>query len=402
MNLLKNAQLNVSKVVDSLLYLDACAAAPPHPLVLAAMAEHQADCWANPSSLHSAGLMAADLLERSRLEFAALFGLTKGEVIFTSGGTEANNLALFGVCRRLSPGRLLLSPLEHQSVKAAAAQLRLEGWQIELLPVDQQGVVKLEELEKLLEPPTRLLSLVWGSAEVGTLQPMAAVAELCKAKGVLLHSDAVQVAGEVLVDLEAIPVDLLSLSAHKFQGPRGVGALLLADGVELQPQIHGGGQEGGHRSGTEPVILAAGMVKALELRQTCQSHPAEHLAQLRDRLMKHLLPLIGVRLSGPSNPKQRLPHHLSLLLSSPEGVPLSGRSMVRAMGRGGVACSSGSACSSGKEIANLNLLALGLSDAEAASSLRFSFGPWLELSDLDEILALFERCLAELSLKKLQ
>ena len=171
MNLLNNAQLNVSKVVDSLLYLDACAAAPPHPLVLAAMAEYQADCWANPSSLHSAGLMAADLLERSRLEFAALFGLTKGEVIFTSGGTEANNLALFGVCRRLSPGRLLLSPLEHQSVKAAAAQLRLEGWQIELLPVDQQGVVKLEELEKLLEPPTRLLSLVWGSAEVGTLQP---------------------------------------------------------------------------------------------------------------------------------------------------------------------------------------------------------------------------------------
>jgi cysteine desulfurase len=297
---------------------------------------------------------------------------------------------------------LLLSPLEHQSVKAPAAQLRLEGWQIEVLPVDQQGVVKLEELEKLLEPPTRLLSLVWGSAEVGTLQPMAAVAELCKAKGVLLHSDAVQVAGQVLVDLEVIPVDLLSLSAHKFQGPRGVGALLLADGVELQPQIHGGGQEGGHRSGTEPVILAAGMVKALELRQTCQPHPAEHLAQLRDHLMKHLLPLIGVRLSGPSNPKQRLPHHLSLLLSSPEGVPLSGRSMVRAMARGGVACSSGSACSSGKEIANLNLLALGLSDAEAASSLRFSFGPWLELSDLDEIPALFERCLAELSLEKLQ
>lgn len=402
MNLLNNAQLNVSKVVDSLLYLDACAAAPPHPLVLAAMAEHQADYWANPSSLHSAGLMAADLLERSRLEFAALFGLTKGEVIFTSGGTEANNLALFGVCRRLSPGRLLLSPLEHQSVKAAAAQLRLEGWQIELLPVDQQGVVKLEELGKLLEPPTRLLSLVWGSAEVGTLQPMAAVAELCKAKGVLLHSDAVQVAGEVLVDLEAIPVDLLSLSAHKFQGPRGVGALLLADGVELQPQIHGGGQEGGHRSGTEPVILAAGMVKALELRQTCKPHPAEHLAQLRDHLMKHLLPLIGVRLSGPSNPKHRLPHHLSLLLSSPEGVPLSGRSMVRAMARGGVACSSGSACSSGKEIANSNLLALGLSDAEAASGLRFSFGPWLEPADLDELPALFERCLAELSLQQSQ
>lgn len=402
MNLLSNAQLNVSKVVDSLLYLDACAAAPPHPLVLAAMAEYQADCWANPSSLHSAGLMAADLLERSRLEFAALIGLKKGKVIFTSGGTEANNLALFGVCRRLTPGRLLLSPLEHQSVKAAAAQLRLEGWQIELLPVDQQGLVKLEELEKLLEPPTRLLSLVWGSAEVGTLQPMAAVAALCKAKGVLLHSDAVQVTGELLVDLEAIPVDLLSISAHKFQGPRGVGALLLADGIELQPQIHGGGQEGGYRSGTEPVILAAGMVKALELRQTCQPHPAEQLAQLRDHLMEQLLALIGVRLSGPSNLKQRLPHHLSLLLSSPEGVPLSGRSMVRAMARGGVACSSGSACSSGRELANSNLLALGLSDAEAASGLRFSFGPWLEPSDLDEIPALFERCLAELSLEKLQ
>jgi cysteine desulfurase len=365
------------------------------------MAGHQLEAWANPSSLHGEGLKAADLLERSRLELAAMLGFVKGEVIFTSGGTEANNLALFGVCRSMAPARLLHSPLEHPAVVEAAIQLRSEGWQLELVPIDSVGMVNLAALEPLLEPPTRLLSLVWGSSEIGTLQPMAAVAAMCKAKGVLLHSDAVQVIGQIAVDHSDTPVDLLSLSGHKFQGPRGIGALLVGEGIELKPQLLGGGQEGGHRSGTEPVVLAAGLVKALGIRNNLQPSINKQLALMRNKLLVELIDLPGVELSGPINLEHRLPHHLSFLLSTAKGEPLSGRAMVRALARKGVACSSGSACSSGREGSSRTLLALGLNDAEAASGVRISVGPWLEPTDLDPVKSIFKACLAELSeLKK--
>ena len=382
--------------VNFQLYLDACAATPPHGEVLAAMASHGLEAWGNPSSLHAEGLKAADLLERSRLELASLLGMARGEVIFTSGGTEANNLALFGICRRLPPGRLLLSPLEHASISAAAYQLQTEGWQIDLVPVNSQGIVDLEALADLLKPPTRLLSLVWGSSDVGSLQPMAEVSSLCSNHGVLLHSDAVQAVGEVSLDLGENSPNLISLSAHKFQGPRGIGALLISEAVQLQPQIFGGGQEGGKRSGTESVVLAAGLVKALELRQQQQPNLANKLADLRDFAKGKLLKLPGVRISGAIEPSLRLPHHLSLLLSDSTGKPFSGRSVVRSLARKGVACSSGSACSSGRETANKSLMALGYNELEAASGLRFSFGPWLEQKDLEPLPALLEATMAEL------
>jgi len=359
------------------------------------MAEHQPSAWANPSSLHAAGLAAAELLERSRQELAALLGWDNGQVVFTSGGTEANNLALFGVCRALEPGRLLLTAIEHPAVSAAALQLSREGWQLQTIPVDHQGLVDLEALEQWLQPPTRLVSIGWANSEVGTVQPMQAIAKLCRGAGVLLHSDAVQAVGQIPLNLHQSQPDLLSLSAHKFQGPRGIGALLLTPGLALQPPSAGGGQEGGLRAGTEPVLLAAGLVAALALRQQQQPALAASMASLRDQLRHRLSQVQGLQFTGAE--RLRLPHHLSLLLQTAGGRPLAGRAAVRALGRRGVAVSSGSACSSGQDAPSPTLLALGYSPAQARAGLRLSLGPWITGKDLEPLPGLLESVLIELA-----
>ena len=382
---------------DPLLYLDACAAVPPDPGVLARMLEHQQRCWANPSSVHPAGIAAAELLERSRQTLLDLMGCPTGQVIFTSGGTEADNLALLGTAGTLSPGRLLLSPLEHPAVSAAAQRLRQQGWEVVTLAVDSSGLIDLAQLEPLLQPPTKLVSIAWASSDLGTLQPMERIGELCRAAGVVLHSDAVQVLGQLpLMRLQPLPVDLLSLSAHKFQGPRGIGALVLREPRPLQAQVVGGGQEGGLRSGTESPWLASALVDALQLREQQQPALEQHLRALRQGLQQELLHRSGLQLSGAKEEGQRLPHHLSVLLATADGVPRSGRAAVRALARHGLAVSSGSACSSGRDQASQALLALGLDDRWARSGLRLSLGPWHTSSALAGVADLLESVLPTL------
>jgi cysteine desulfurase len=373
------------------IYLDASATTPPAAAVLAEMAELQARAWANPSSLHGYGLAAAEALERSRWRCAAVLGCSPDELVFTSGGTESIHLALLGLGTTLAPGRLLISAVEHPATVAAAAQLARQGWQVRELPVDHLGRLELHALREALEPPTRLVSLIWGQSEVGTLQEMEAIGELCRRAGVPLHVDAVQVVGHRPVQFAALPVDLLSLAAHKLQGPRGIGALLVRRGLALQPLLAGGGQEGGRRAGTEPVVLAAGLARALELSQEAEP---ERVAGLRDGLLETLLGLEGVRLSGPDprrEPGQRLPHHLSVLVADRAGRPLNGRALVRDLWREGYAVSSGSACSSTGTTASPVLRAMGFGEAEAASGLRLSLGPWLSLDDLVGVAPALER-----------
>ncbi|QVL54221.1 MAG: cysteine desulfurase [Cyanobium sp. M30B3] len=373
------------------IYLDASATTPPAAAVLAEMADLQARAWANPSSLHGYGLAAAEVLERARWRCAAVLGCSPEELVFTSGGTEAIHLALLGHGATVDPGRLLISAVEHPATVAAAAQLGRQGWQVRQLPVDRLGRLELQALQEALEPPTRLVSLIWGQSEVGTLQQLEPIGELCHRAGVPLHVDAVQVVGHRPVDFSALPVDLLSLAAHKLQGPRGIGALLVRRGMALLPLLAGGGQEGGRRAGTEPVVLAAGLARALELSQ--QADPAI-LAGLRDGLLQALLELEGVRLSGPdprSHPGQRLPHHLSVLVADPAGRALSGRALVRELWREGYALSSGSACSSTGSTASAVLRAMGFGEAEAASGLRLSLGPWLSPDDLVGVAPALER-----------
>jgi cysteine desulfurase len=373
------------------IYLDSSATTPPAAAVLAEMAELQARAWANPSSLHGYGLAAAEALERSRWRCAAVLGCSPDELVFTSGGTESIHLALLGLGTTLAPGRLLISAVEHPATVAAAAQLARQGWQVRELPVDHLGRLELHALREALEPPTRLVSLIWGQSEVGTLQELEAIGELCRRAGVPLHVDAVQVVGHRPVQFAALPVDLLSLAAHKLQGPRGIGALLVRRGLALQPLLAGGGQEGGRRAGTEPVVLAAGLARALELSQEAEP---ERVAGLRDGLLETLLGLEGVRLSGPDprrEPGQRLPHHLSVLVADRAGRPLNGRALVRDLWREGYAVSSGSACSSTGTTASPVLRAMGFGEAEAASGLRLSLGPWLSLDDLVGVAPALER-----------
>jgi len=367
-------------------YLDACATSPPAPEVLVAMDRAHREAWANPSSLHGFGLAAADRLERGRQALASRLGCEREELVLVSGGSEAIHTALIGCAGSLEPGRVLLSAVEHPASYAAAAAMERRGWQRQLLPVDRRGVVDLEALQELLQPPTRLVSILWGQSEVGTLQPIASIGQLCRQAGVLLHVDAVQVVGHRRLDFRQLPVDLLSCAAHKLQGPRGVGALLVRRGLRLEPLI-GGVQEAGRRGGTESVALVAGFAAALALsEQRLAAHGGQDpIGPLRDRLLEELIQREGVRLSGPAvdDPCGRLPHHISLLVADPEGRPLPGRRMVRELARRGYAVSSGSACSSvGTAGASAVLLAMGYSSGEAASGLRISLGPWLTPADL--------------------
>jgi len=387
----------VSSVSGAGIYLDASATTPPAPEVLAEMAELQARAWANPSSLHGFGLAAAEALEQARWRCAHVLGCRPQELTFTSGGTEAIHLALLGHGATLAPGRLLISTVEHPASEAAATRLQRQGWQVRRLPVDHQGRLDLAALESTLDPPTRLVSLIWGQSEVGTLQHLEQIGRLCRQAAVPLHVDAVQVVGHLPLRFAELPVELLSLAAHKLQGPKGIGALLVRQGINLQPLLGGGGQEGGRRGGTEAVALAGGLARALELAGEAD---AAGLAGLRDGLLHDLLELDGVRLSGAdprSHPDHRLPHHLSLLVSDANGRPLSGRALVRELWREGYAVSSGSACSSTGSGGSAVLLAMGYDQAEAASGLRLSLGPWLSPDDLSGVPAALERARQRLS-----
>lgn len=394
------------------LYLDACATTPLAPEVREAMELAWRDAWANPSSLHGFGLAAAERLERSRLAVATELGAAPEEVVWCSGGTEAIHTALLGSAATLEPGRVLISAVEHPATEVAAAALVQRGWTLERLPVDRQGLLRLDALEPLLAPPTRLVSLIWGQSEVGSLQPVARVGALCRERGIRLHVDAVQVLGHAPVDWGRLPVDLLSGAAHKLQGPRGIGLLLVRRGVPLVPLI-GGSQEGGRRGGTEPVPLIAGFATALGLcHRRLEAHGGQDpVAEPRDALWAALQPLPGVELLGPEpgDRQRRLPHHLSLIARGRDGTPLPGRALVRALARQGVACGSGSACSgrsgasaagggigAGPAGASRVLLAMGYPPSEATAGLRLSLGPWLTAEELAAVPEALARAMAEL------
>jgi cysteine desulfurase len=381
-------------------YLDCSATTPMAAEVQEAMRRCQQEAWGNPSSLHGFGLAAMEQLERQRQRLAGLLGCCAGRVVFTSGGTESIHLALLGSCPIARAGsRLVLTGVEHPATLAAAEQRRRAGWQVELLPVDRQGLVDPERLRPLLAPPTALVSVIWGQSEVGSLQPLQAIGTLCREAGIPLHVDAVQVVGHQPIDFDALPVDALSLTAHKLQGPRGIGALLLREGVAVAPLLGGGGQEGGLRAGTEPVDLVTGLVEAVALSQRrLEEHGGcDPITPLRDRLLERLLQHPGLELTGVDpreQPSARLPHHISLLARDPQGLPLPGRQLVHQLWRQGFAVSSGSACSSGQQRPSPTMLAMGYDTAEGQAGLRISLGPWHGDALLEQLPEAMDRVLA--------
>ncbi|MBL6887646.1 MAG: aminotransferase class V-fold PLP-dependent enzyme [Synechococcus sp. BS30m-G30] len=374
---------------DPYFYLDACATAPLRESVISCMVRAQQDGWGNPSSLHRIGCDAAESLERARLSISASLGAERSDILFSSGATESAHLALLGLAKTQSPGRLVISAVEHPAVAAAAHQLVACGWTVERWPVDAYGQIQMQHLDRLLQPPTKIVSLIWGQSEVGTLQPIQAVGEACRSKHIPFHTDATQVLSQGCPNWSELQVDLLTASAHKCGGPRGIGLLLIRQEIaeRIQPLFAGGQQENGLRAGTECPVLAQGMAAAFSEIASCQAHQVEAsgsgIARLRDALLALLCQNDAIRLSG--HPRERLPHHLSVLISDRHGQPMSGRALVRALDREGIAASSGSACSSGRDSDSPVLAAMGVDPAWQRSGLRLSLGNWIDPATLPNI-----------------
>jgi cysteine desulfurase len=366
-------------MADPVIYLDHQATTPCEEAVVEAMAPWWSAQFANPSSRgHRPGLLAAAAVEQARVQIAAELGVTSGSVVFTSGATEANNLALKGLAEAelLAGGgrrHLVTLATEHRAVLDPLRYLSRHGFTLTVMPVQPDGLVDLQQLEQALRPDTLLLSVMAANNEIGVLQPLEAIAQLCRTRGIRLHCDAAQAVGHLPLQPAALGIDLLSCSGHKLYGPKGIGALVVAPGVVLSPQLHGGGQEQGLRPGTLPVPLIVGLAKALELAQADRDGRSQRLGALRDQLWRRLEALGGVHRNGAGAP--RLAHNLNVWI---DGV--DGNALQRQL-RQHLAVSGGSACSAGEP--SHVLQALGLSRQQAAAAIRFGLGRGTSATEID-------------------
>jgi cysteine desulfurase len=363
------------------IYLDHAATTPVHPDVLAAMLPLFGEVAYNPSSLHAEGRAARAALDGARDTVARLLGAKRKEIAFTGSGSEADNLALMGVARRLRErGRhIVVSAIEHHAVLHACDALRGEGFEVTIVPVDARGLVDPAAFTAALRADTVLASIMYANNEIGTVQPIAQLAATARERGVLFHTDAVQAPGYLALDVRALRVDLLSISAHKFYGPKGVGVLYVREGVELEPVVRGGGQEFGRRSGTENVAGIVGLARALELASDGWERRAEATAALRDRLETSLLAAIpGAMVNGRGAP--RLPNNLSLAIPGADSEQL----LVR-LDLEGVAVSAGSACTSGALEPSHVIAAIGTDPEQAFGVIRLSLGRTTTAAQIERV-----------------
>lgn len=359
--------------MDHKIYLDYAATTPVIEPVLAAMLPYFSEKFGNTSSVHRFGQQAEAALENARETLAKGLNCQPKEVIFTSCGSESDNLALRGAAfaaRRLRNARhILISPVEHDAVTKTAQQLaRQHGFEVEYLPVDEYGMVSPEEVAARLRADTALVSVIYANNEIGTINPIAEIGKICSTRGIPLHTDAVQAAGYHSVDVEALQVDMLSLGAHKFYGPKGVGALYVRQGTPIVPAQTGGGQEFGLRAGTHNTPYIVGMAEAFRLAIEEREVRTEAVQPLRDHLVGRILEEVpDSRLTG--HPTQRLPNHASFAFQGADG-----NALLMLLDNAGFACSSGSACKTGNPEPSDVLSALGLSDGWALGSLRVTLG----------------------------
>ena len=370
------------------IYLDHNATTPIHPEVVEAMARIYAEGHANPASQHRPGQEARKRIEDARERIAEILGAKLGRrdgdrLVFTASATEANNLAVLGIAAAFAathdgPGGLIISGIEHASVLEPAERLAEGGWKLDALPATADGVVRADLLPVWLHERTALVSVVLGNHETGVLQPVAEIAAECNQRGVPLHTDAVQVAGKLPVDFRELGVAAMSVGAHKFRGPLGIGALVLRHDVPIHPLQYGGPHEGGLRPGTPCLALAAGMCTALEIWQREQEEHARRLTALRERFETGLRAgCPGLVIHGEHGP--RLPQTSNVALPR-----FDAEQVLIALDLSGVACSVGSACSSGSVELSPTLLAMGLPKGLAGRSLRFSFGATNTEEEVDE------------------
>jgi len=363
-------------------YLDHAATTPTHPEVVKAMLPHFTESFGNPSSIHSYGQEAKQAVEDARETVAKLIGAGSDEIVFTGGGSEADNLAIKGVAfaSEKRGNHVITTAIEHHAVLESCKFLEKRGFSVTLLPVDRHGLVDPGDVKKAITDRTILISVMHGSNEVGTIEPIGEIGQIARNADIPLHTDAVQTVGHIPVNVDELNVDLLAMSAHKLYGPKGVGALYVRKSTRLVSVVHGGGQEKKRRAGTENVPAIVGLGKAVELAGAELDEEARRVSNLRDRLIKGLEERIDhVRLNG--HPTKRLPNNVNVSIEYAEG-----ESMLLNLDLEGICVSTGSACSSGSLAASHALLALGLSHEQAHGSLRFSLGHDNTAEDIDRVL----------------
>jgi cysteine desulfurase len=372
-------------------YLDNGATTPLDPRVLESMLPHLGGRRGNPSSLHAFGDSAREQLEQARERVANLIGSSPGEIVFTSGGTESDDLAVFGLARSAAPEKrhAVVSCVEHAAVREAAKRLHSDGFEVSWIGVDEDGLVDPGEFAASLRLDTALAAVVWANNEVGTIEPVQELSEICAGKDIPFHTDAVQAAGRVPIDVAKTPVSTLALSGHKLYGPQGVGALYVRDGVSLEPIVYGGGQEKGLRSGTQNVAGIAGLGTAAKLASEEIEGRIAHERELRDRIMAGTAGMPDVSVNGHRG--RRLPNNVHLTVKGVEA-----ESLVLVLDSLGYAIGSGSACSSGGHKASPVLLAMGRSGREAFSVVRITVGKDNTTEEVDGFLEAFSTAVAQL------
>ena len=374
------------------IYLDYAATTPVHPEVLKAMLPYYTDAFGNPSSIYSYGQEAKGAVEGARAKVAGLIGARDEEIVFTSGGAEADNFAIKGIAyaNESKGNHIITSSIEHHAVIETCKFLERRGFDVTYLPVDEYGMVDPDDVRKAITDKTILLSVMHANNEIGTIEPIAEIAKIAKEAEIYFHTDAVQTVGHIPVDVNDLGMDLLSMSAHKLHGPKGVGALYVRKGTKITPVMHGGEQERRRRASTENVAGIVGFGKAMELAQEEMGHGTERLTILRDRFIKGLLDNIdGTRLNG--HPEMRLPNNINISVNYVEG-----ESMVLNLDLEGICASTGSACSSSSLKPSHVLLAIGLVPEQAHGSLRFTLGRLTEEGDIVQVLEVLSRIVSKL------
>jgi cysteine desulfurase len=376
-----------------MIYLDHAATTPLDPEVLATMLPYLGEVYGNPSSIYSLGRKARSALDDARDIVAQVLGCEARELIFTSGGSEADNLAIRGVATRNRErgNHLVCSQVEHHAVLHTCQDLERQGFDVTYLPVDGDGRVAPRDLSAALRPETILVSVMLGNNEVGTLEPVRQLAALThEQSSAYFHTDAIQAFGKVPVRVDDLGVDLLSISAHKIYGPKGAGCLYVRMGTRIESMITGGGHERNRRAGTENVAGIAGLGKAVEIAARDFESDSAHVHQVRDRLSEGVLSAVpGARISG--HPTERLPHHASFVIGD-----VAGDSLLMRLDREGVYASSGSACTSGSLEPSHVLLAMGITPEEALGSLRLTVGKGTTNADVDAAVEVIEEAVGAL------
>ena len=371
--------------MENLIYLDHAATTPVHPKVRQAMTIYFTDYYGNPETLYSAGIVAREAIEDARGKVAALINCDPSEIVFTSGGTESDNWALKGTAfaHQKKGNHIIVSQIEHHAILEPCHFLEKHGFEVTYLPVDSGGLVNPDDVKKAITPKTILVSIMHANNEVGVIEPIEEIGKITKAANVSFHVDAVQTVGNYPVDAKKMGCDMLSASAHKFYGPKGVGFLYLRKGLRIEPLLHGGGQEGKKRGSTHNVAGSVGLGKACEIAMTEMQPAMESESVLRDKLIKGVLERIPItRLNG--HPTRRLPNNVNMCVEKIEG-----EAMLLCLDMNRICCSSGSACTTGSLEPSHVLLALGIPVEIAHGSIRFTLGRTTSEEQINYVLDVF-------------